>query len=554
MSALPITPVRLVALLGVASLAACSAFGDRPVVRFGSHVLTLENLRTAYADLDPQVRPSLATREGRDAFVEHLVERLLLDEEGRRLLRADARTAAREAEQERQGVLVRRLRVLEVGETQLDSSAVAAAYQRMGVAHHVEIFYFRREEDARAAKEQLAAGARDLPGVPHMDGWIQWSPFPDPVADAVVDLPLGMVAGPLRVGGGWRLARVSERRPGDPGPLDQQRPHILQALRSRRESEATEALAERLRAAQDVRVDSAAVSLLAARTRVAILQPGSTEQDDAWAIPALTAEEDSTRVATWRDGALSAGDYLDLLRRQSRAQRPRAMLDAEIRWVVDQEITARLLFGEAERRALGRDRWVVRALERSQQDRAVQRAVQEIERATGAGDSALDSLAARLHETRPELFQRASRARVLRFDLASAEAGRAEVESIRRAGGPEARLREILDGDAPPSAPYHLLYVTPAEMPSPAAVTSVFAAGPGAVAGPLRQGDVWVVFACLAVQAPTAPTREEVLAQFRTQTAESGGTRRLAEWLERRKHEVNLRIDAAALDALAPGG
>lgn len=545
---------RLVALLVLGACVACAELGDAPAVRFGSRSFTVEDLRTAYADLDPSARPSLATREDRRSFVERLVERTLLFDEGERLLAADT-VSAGEAAPERQSVLVRRLRTIEAGGAPIDSAAVVAAYERMRTAHHVEMSYFSREEDARAARDAGKA-KRDAPAPDRLEAWITWSPFPDPVADAVIDLPLGATAGPLRVGGGWRLVRLRERRPHDPGPLDGLRARIFQGLRARREAEAVDALVGRLRGTAELRVNEAAVEFLATRTRDAILRGGSTEQDDAWAIPALAAGEETTHVATWRDGSVTMGDYVGVLRGEPRGQRPRVMVDAEVRRTVETEVNQRLLFTEAERRGLAADHWVRRALERSRHERALQRAIVEIERAarSAAGDSAADSLASHLHATQPDLFVRAPRARVLRFDFPTADAGRGEVERIRRDGGPDARLRAILDSDAPPAGPYHLLYVTPMDMPSREVVPRIFASGPGAVTGPHRQGDMWVVFACLELQAAAQPTRDEILAEFRTRLAETGDARRVDEWLRARKSEIGVHVDDEELDALAPGG
>ena len=545
--------LRSLAILLLGSCVACGELGKTPVVRFGQRSLTADDLRTAYADLEPAARPSLATRDDRREFVERLVERRLLLDEGERLLAADSATARDVAE--RRSILVRRLRTIEAGDSPIDSAAVAAAYQRMRTTHHVDVFCFAREDDARTAKQKGLAGTEGT-GAYRYDMWLVWSPFPDAVADAVVDLPIGQLGGPVRAGGGWRLVRVRERKPYDPGSIDPLRPHIFQGLRGRRESAAVDELAGRLRAAANVQLDSAAIQLLVESTRKAILRPGSAEQDEAWAMPTLNAEQESTRVATWKDGALTLGDYVRVLRRQPRGQRPRWMLEAEIRRTVDMEVTSRLLFAEAERRGLAAEYWVLRALERSRQERALQRAIVEIER-TGREsdvDTAADSLTTHLQATQPDLFAQSARARVLRFDFPTAEAGQAEIERIRRAGGPEARLRAILDGDAPPMGLYHLLYVTPAEMPSQEVVPRIFASGPGAVSGPHRLGDTWVVLACLDVQASTQASREQVLSELRARLAENAGARRVEEWLKRRKTELGVDVDDAALDALAPGG
>ena len=60
----------------------CGEFGDPTVASIGSDSITLRDLRRALADLSPSDRPHLDTREQRAAFVESVVARRLLEEEG----------------------------------------------------------------------------------------------------------------------------------------------------------------------------------------------------------------------------------------------------------------------------------------------------------------------------------------------------------------------------------------------------------------------------------------------------------------------------------------
>jgi hypothetical protein len=551
---------RALALLVAWLPAGCGEIAGDAAVRLGDVGLTVDDLRAVYAALDPSARPPLTTRDDRRAFAQRVIDRMILVEEGERL-EAEDPAAESEVARERAALLVRRLRVLEAGGAAIDSASVATAFERMRTRHRVQTAYFAKEEEARQALARVEAGepferllARGPGRGGDPDGWIAWSPFPDAVADAIADAPLGSVVGPVAAGGGWRLLRVVERAEADAGPTAEQRPAILIGLRNRRESDALGALANRLLATADVRVNDAAIDLLAGRTRDAILRPGATEQDPDWALPALAAGEESTTVAVWSGGRLDAGDYVRLVALDGRLQRPRSMLRTEVRRAVNQEVATRVLVAEAEARRLGEDWWVQRALGLSREDRAVQRAVREIERRAGEVATPADSLAVLLQETQPSLFRRAPRARVLRFDLTSRAAADAEVARIRRAGGPLPRLVELLEGDPTTGPAYHVLSVTPAEVSSLEGVGEILREGAGTVSGPYPLGDLWIVLACLDVSAAPAPTRDRVLADLRARTSPDAHSRRVEEWVRQRARERGVAIDEDVLDALAPGG
>lgn len=548
------------AALGLALfLSGCAELGDEVVIHSGSGNWTLEDLRIVYSNLEPASRPPLATAEQRLAFARRVVERALLAEEGRRHLATDSVTTP-DGARERETILLRRLRVLEAGPAGADSSAAAAAYDRMRVRYRIQSVAFRSEQDARKARDVIDRGgsfqalrAREIGEPPEPDAWVVWQPQPDPVADALVDAEPGSVVGPLRTRGRWLLIRFVEKAPNDPGPWEDLRVRIHQGLRARRELEALDRLADHLRTEAAFRLEEAAVDRIVQRTREAILQPGATEQSAAWAIPALTPAEDSLQLAEWQGGVLTGGDYVRALTRESRGQRPRSSLGMEVRRVVGQEANARLLTAEAERRGLARDWWVLRSIERSEEERAVQRGIAEIFSSADAPQAPPDSLARFLATTRPDLFRSRPTIRILRLDLPSRAAGIAERSAIRRAGGPEARLKEILDGILLPEGSYHLLFTTRNDLP-PIAADELFRGGVGTVTGPHALGGVWVVMCCLEARDDEPRTPEEVLAEMRTRQSPSADPRRVAEWVAQREKERGVTIDERVLDALTPGG
>jgi peptidyl-prolyl cis-trans isomerase C len=229
---------------------------------------------------------------------------MLLAEEGARLLAADAAAASSTLGRERDAVLIRRLRVLETGSAEVDSSAAVAAFERMRVRRRVQTVSFAEEREAQAARERLDRGepfeslrTQEISEVPERERWVAWSPQVDVVADAIADAPPGSIIGPLRTRSGWLLVRVVELAAHDPGTIDELRIQSHQGLKGRREIEATERLVERLRAEAGFRLHEAAIARLVARTAASMLAPGATEGDPDWALPKLEAGEDSLRLA-----------------------------------------------------------------------------------------------------------------------------------------------------------------------------------------------------------------------------------------------------------------
>ena len=350
------------------------------------------------------------------------------------------------------------------------------------------------------------------------------------------------------------MLHVLERTPATPGPLEDLRSRIVSGLRVRHETAVLDQLTAELRVAAHVEIAEGGIDRLADRTRSAILAPDASEQDADWAVPVLAAGEDSLAVATWTGGRILAADYVRLARDAPRSQRPRGALRAELRRFVDAEVALQLLAAEAERRGLAEDPWVQRAQRRAGEDAAVQRAIASIEAESHRDTASVDSLAILLQETQPSLFRREARARVLRFDAMDRAVALEAVARIRRAGGPQARLVRILASDAPPDMPYHLFWLTEKELAPTGAASEIFAIGAGAVSGPLRIGDVWVVYGCLGIRPPSQPTREEVLAQVRGRMSSGPDARQVEAWTDLRIEAAGYFVDDEVLDDLAPGG
>lgn len=542
-------------VMALALLAACEELGEPVVLTVGSRSITEGELRARHSDLDARDRPPLTSREERLRFVDRYVDRLLLREHGESLLAAGAPQLEARLRQAREEALLARLQVLVGSEAALDSAAVRQAYDRMCVSHRVQLAWFGSEEAARDALARIEAGTpfeRFLdPSDARAEYWAAWSAMSDPVTDVLPGTEPGEIVGPDFVRSGWRLLRVVDSRVVDPGELTELRARILQGLMVRSTLEGAQRVVTEWRAKSPPHIDEAVVQKIAEGTCRAILTEDATEDDAAWAVPVLDPDESARVVATWAGGQLTAGDYVAIVTGLARGQRPRApVLALRIRTLVGDAVDRALLLEEAERRHLAGEFWAARSLRLDREEILVQAAITDLE-GTVQGAAGSDSLLQILRESQPQLFRRDARARILRFDLPTREAAQRELEAIRRAGGGEAYLRSLLEGDEPMGANYHVLDLEYRNAPDLPLRDEIFEGGVGTLSGPHELLGSWVAMVCLDLDEGREYTAEEMQEFVSNRTGTGGAV--VAQWLAQRRAERGVSIDEDALDALGPG-
>jgi hypothetical protein len=74
----------------------------------------------------------------------------------------------------------------------------------------------------------------------------------------------------------------------------------------------------------------------------------------------------------------------------------------------------------------------------------------------------------------------------------------------------------------------------------------------GALAGPADLGGIWVLAECLRIQPGRQLTPDEIREDVRERLRRSD-RRGVEAWLADRREELGMRVDEAALDAIAPG-
>jgi hypothetical protein len=431
----------------------------------------------------------------------------------------------------------------------------------MGVRQRVERIHFPDDEARDAALAAIEAGADVAVAVQdaggrreHPDTWLQWSQFGGPLVDAVIELPVGGVAAPSGEGPPFLILRVLERESVALPPLEDVRAQILRGLRVRHQTQRVEALARRLRKEAGVRLYDETIALLARRTAESILAPEDTEFGARWALPRLTAEEADRTVAEWgKEQRWTAGDYVRMLEEQSPQRRPRMSLPAAVRLECVRGVTTLLFVEEAHRRDLEEEWWAARALREARVDWLVQLALEDIEESAEVDASTVDSLATLLRQTQPELFRRASRARVLWFEFPTREAAEAEGKRMRKAGGAPERLRRALEGEDVLLGTYRVLWLTAGGVDEAGLDRVARGEGTGEVAGPFDFGEKWVLVQRLDTEPERTLTSEEILEDVRARIRRSRRTSAIDRWVEARRKELGVNVDEEALDGLAPG-
>lgn len=535
-------------------LAGCDELGEPVLLNVASRAYTARDLREIHAEMEASARPSLATREEREAFVSAVVERVLLEEYGESLLAQGRADIDEELEGARDDLLIRRLRVVLGTGAPLDSVAAQEAYERMKVLHRVRVVAFATEEDANRAKGTLRPG-EGLDALPEYaragaETWIAWSPAPDPIAEALDGHAIGDVIGPVPSRTWWRLVEPVGSRPAEIEPYDRIRGRILGGLRARAEAVRSRELLDRLFAEKGARIVEERVEWLASLTREAILRPGVTEGDADWAVPDVPEAERETVLAEWEGGRWTAADHVRVLLRMSRGQRPRASgMELAIRDLVEDGMERRLLVAEAKRRGLEDDWYVRQSIDADRKERVIRLAIRRIEQ--DAVDPAENELLMEaLRESQPQLLRTEPRARLLRLDLPTRELAEEEARAVTAAGGGRERLREILSSSRPMPGSYHLLESNASAIPEPAVRDAVFGGAVDRPLGPYEAVGGWFVLVCLEV----APPRDIEAAELATASAGTSEPEVLQSWIRKRRDEVGVVIHRDALDELGPGG
>jgi hypothetical protein len=542
-------------------LASCGDLRSPVVVRMGGEVLTVDDLRQAYADLPVPMRPLLGDPTERREFVDVLLRRRFLAELGRQI--ANARDVSDSSGTSRfDDILVDRLQAVGVGEIAFDEEDDERALALVRRVHRIETLVFRSVGEAASALSELRSGAvtwEELPRRPQVAArpaeWVRWSPFPNPVVDAADSLDVGRVSDPIPLSGSVQVIRVLERAEREAEGDEATSARIRQGLRTREQAVRGRALVQSLRAAADPRVDDDMLHVLVERTLDSILRSGLSEHDAAWAVPVFEGEESSLALVTWSpNGRWTLGDYAATLQRTNAAMRPRAApIEEEIVRTLTRQVDTRLLLDEARSRNLSEDWWAKRQLAQAQEEVWVGRALEDIQARIRIPPERVDSLATQILVAQPDAFVRSARSRFIRFDFATREDASRERAEIVRAGDATTRLEHVLRGAPSGMRSFHVVTLSPGGIGHPQIEQALFEEGQPEITGPIELGGAWVLVERLAFEPSRRLDSDEIRSDLTDRIRRGEASLAVANWLEERKRERGVLIDEDALSQLAPG-
>jgi len=359
--------------LGALAMASCAPSNEQVLATVGEDRITVAEFASA-AQREPSylVDP---TPDGKEIFLEQLIDRSLLLAEARRR-GFDGGDAFTNEVQEARGIAmsdalfdrvvssrvwiseaeIRELWSLRDREWRLSQ---IFTYDRRAAESFV-----RRLEDGEPF-EQVARSGTVEPGTRMRGGdmgYVTGGDMPAEVEHAVRHLEVGEWAGPLEDQLGHYIIQVTDIRPRDRAPLETEREALATTLRVRKERALAVAFVRDLKQRYRLRHVSQAYGVLAAkwqnRTTEDLLASGGS-------LDALgfTSEEQEMAVVVYDGGAYTVRQFFDDMLNAASANRPPIHFDPLLRLYIEDRVMADLLRMQGERMLLDDEPVVTRAVE-----------------------------------------------------------------------------------------------------------------------------------------------------------------------------------------------
>lgn len=234
----------LAVLLGLTGCASRPA--DPVLATVGESRITLSKYREAYQGISAQ-KPDVSTPEGRQAFLNDIVNKELMQAEAVRrhpdLDDGQRRRLHRYAETQLMNLLTEREINSKISVSDAD---VEAVWNRMDQEFHVRHILSTTEEKARAILAEIQGGRsfEDAAREKSVDeqtkgaggdlGWIRPGDMIESFDKVMASLPKGQVSEPFRTRFGWHIVRVDDIRPFERPTLDSVKERVRLVLMQER--------------------------------------------------------------------------------------------------------------------------------------------------------------------------------------------------------------------------------------------------------------------------------------------------------------------------------
>lgn len=469
----------LFAALALVALAGCSSSLEQPVAEIGDRSVTVDDfVRIARGNEQQYPGDAAAAKDSllRDLLIR---EAMLIAAKSQGYF--DHPTALQFRRSVENEAMQRELRdMLAPVDVGVSEAELREMHRWRSHKVHVKVVYTLDEPSIHAAAYQLAQGEPfesvadrwNFPGVVGPGGDVGWATpgqLMQPLDNALLQQPLGGIAGPFRTSQGWFLLHVLDRQPQEQMPFELQRPGLEQLVRQRKQREVF------TREVEAIKRGYAMQPVFASTQRVyQILRDG------------LQPTEEVLREAlvTWRGGQYTVADLMQDLNDPASDKPPASMMPAIEVWLETRALS-RVLQSEAERRHLMDAPRVRREVQDQFHNHITQSIYADI---TGSAGPATEADVRAIWEHMKEQYIRLEHADIEWIELADS----ALASSIAKHGGHAASMQEALTmNDASLTAnAEHVRF--PTQDARWAALEAMFIRmQPGEWSGPERVADGW---------------------------------------------------------------
>jgi parvulin-like peptidyl-prolyl isomerase len=539
----------LCALLAV-SLAGCGSGGPEGTVlaKVGGDDITVADFSQSYLAISIPNRPDLSSQEGRLSFLNDLVNKTILLQEGEKRglnynPNLEAGLTMLEDQLLRQEIEKRIILV----DVEVPAEEVRLMYDRASEELNASHILCTSRDDAEQALAEIKAGAdfADVARKYSADpvsarnggelGWFTAGAMSARFEDAVYGLQVGEVSGIVQTEYGHHLIRLEDRRPRELGTFEEEKLNISSKLRRRKEGERRTRYMLNLRAKYQVDVIGEGLQALADVARrmeinslvpwvdVAARTPPETQElplvhfvDDEWTVGQFLTREGNSPVLG-SPGQISDPHFLEQI-------------------VLQVAVDAALL---KEARALGLDKSpeVVREVERRREQAIVFQVHDALTQGVTVPDDAVrqhfDDNAANL--IRPETVK------ARRIEVHTRNEAERAIRRIRRGESFEKVAKEI-SHDIQAEKRGALEEYRRGQLP-PETEEEVFSAGSGSLTRPIETlSGAWEIYLVEEHQEERPYTFEEVRDPLRAQLAERERDRVFNEWLTNARNDLGVEI------------
>ncbi|MBI5710720.1 MAG: peptidyl-prolyl cis-trans isomerase [Candidatus Eisenbacteria bacterium] len=499
------TPLRALAALALlfvpVLLSGCST-ESKVLARVGDQAITADDFLDV-ARANPGQYPGRPD-SARAALLEDLVKRALLIQEAKvRGLADSVQLANMRRQLEDQLAMRSLLEKLAPRDVPVSDAEAKRLYEWRASEAHLFVIFTPDRRGADAALAELKGGADfsamadryNYTGMmpPHGDaGFMTPGSLVPPLDDLLRTAPLGQLIGPVEsTGDGWFLVKITERRPRQQEPFEQQKAMLREMLKQRKQKTLMNAAYNRLREQYKVRLESDGPQALFHRFNPNDHRDSLVAAMGGLPVPPPPTPEQLKQVLARYDDRGKAVPYTlaDALQDMADPGKPRpdfAMVPMIEQWL-ESNLVQRVALIEARHRHLGEEPAVQRQV-RERVNNMLLDAIYSAEIASILSASEAELRAA--FERHPGGFVRLDAAKVMLATFPDSAAAQA-VTAHAKPGG---TLRDAVNAAAPAAHVMEADIKFPTQDPLWSRLeATIMATGPNEVRGPLRMGAGWLV-------------------------------------------------------------